>query len=68
MDRREKHDVGYWASIIGFATVISSLFFRVMVSADGGIIAYIAGTGFLVFLTGAELALRHGKHEHQSGW
>lgn len=68
VDRRTKHDLGYWASILGFATVISSLIFGVMASADGRYIAYVAGTGFLIFLAGAELALTYSKHRHQSEW
>jgi hypothetical protein len=51
-------------SIIGFASVISTVIFGTLLSVEPGSIAVLAALGFLMFLLGAEMALRNGKHSY----
>jgi|GEM_PF-1874533 len=62
MDGEDKHDLGYWLSILGFALVIVFGLFYGFVTSDGEVAFWGVVFGFVVFVVGAELALRNQKH------
>jgi hypothetical protein len=64
VNRQQRHDIGYWMSIIGFAVVVSSGIFGSLISMQTGAIVILAVLGFLFFLLGAEMALRNGTHDY----
>ena len=61
--REQKHFIGYWMTIIGFAFLVAGGIFSsyLELGADLGMLS--AAAGFMVFLAGAELA--HRNHEGQ---
>lgn len=59
---RDRHDLGYWMSIFGFAVVVFVGMFYGVLSLDADSALVIVGAGFVVFLIGAELALRNQRH------
>ena len=63
MDREDKHDLGYWMSILGFAVVVFIGLFYSFISLDAEVAVVSVTVGFLLFIGGAELALRNQKHE-----
>ena len=63
LDRQERHDLGYWMSVFGFAVVVLIGMFYSFISLDAQIAVAAVVVGFLLFVAGAELALRNQKHE-----
>lgn len=64
MDRQFKHDLGYWMSVFGFAVVLFGGLLYPFATLDPVWSVYLAAGGFVVFLVGAELALRNQRHLH----
>lgn len=62
MDSSDKHDLGYWMSIFGFALVVFVGLFYGFVSNNAEVAFWVVVFGFVVFVVGAELALRNQKH------
>jgi hypothetical protein len=62
VNRQQRHDVGYWMSILGFATVVSGALFGSLLSADTVLIVTVVGIGLGIFLLGGEMALRNMEH------
>ncbi len=62
VDTEDKHVLGYWLSILGFATVVFIGLFYSFVNLDPQLAFWTLIGGFLVFLLGAELALNNQKH------
>ena len=58
----DKHDLGYWLSIFGFALVVFVGLFYSFVRIKPNVAFWVVVTGFMVFVVGAELALRNQKH------
>lgn len=62
MESEDWHDLGYWMSIFGFALVIVFGLFYGFVSNNAEVAFWVVVFGFVVFVFGAELALRNQKH------
>lgn len=64
MERQKKHDLGYWMTVIGFAAVVSGGLFGSFIGMDVQDVLKISGVGLAIFVIGAEMALRNGKHRY----
>lgn len=62
VDTEDKHALGYWMSVLGFALVVFVGLFYSFVNLDAGLSVVIVASGFVLFLAGAELALRNQNH------
>lgn len=61
MKREQKHFIGYWMTIIGFAFLVAAGVFSSYLELSADLGMFSAAAGFLIFLAGAELA--HRNHE-----
>ena len=62
MERQDKHRLGQLLALIGFLMVPLGGLVYSFFTLDSSVGAGSAIFGFLLFLVGAELALRNGKH------
>ena len=62
--RQQKHDIVYWMTVLGVAVVVSGGLFGSFIGLEVQDILTIAGIGLAIFIFGAEMALRNGKHHH----
>lgn len=66
MERSTKHRIGQLLVALGFLSVVFGGLGLGFLTLDTRLFAGIAGVGFLVFVLGAEIALRTRKHVHES--
>lgn len=65
MERQLKHDIGYWMTILGFASTIMTVFAGVLLQIDINLFYQVVFGELIIFIVGIELALRNQKHhEH----
>lgn len=64
VDRQQKHDLGYWMTVIGFTSVVSGAMFGSYIGLEIHDVLGIIAVGLTVFAVGAEMALRNSKHRY----
>ncbi len=63
VERQVKHDIGYWMTILGAATVVIGGLFGSFLWFDTQLVLFVVIFGVVMFGVGAELALRNQRHE-----
>ena len=60
--------MGYWLTVLGAAVVIAAGVFGSLLWTETMTVVKTVLAGLVVFVIGAEMALRHSKHVQMSEW
>ncbi len=66
MDSSQKHFIGYWMTIIGFAFLVAGGIFSSYLELDPNSRMISAAVSFMIFLLGAELSHRNNESGSES--